>query len=323
VKTLLLGGANPALRTRSGALPYHLSGLAVVKAMLKDMGGPNAVPDDGDEIDMVKVLQELTLPDIGYGDGDDYGDEGDDDEVLLGSNTKFRTDNDVKSEEKLITPKKSPKSGGARQKYSPSESKESPLLHSGAVLGDLPALGSGGKSSKNLHEAVESALDGDSFGLAGVNRELLLKKNRMKKRRVKSRNKQEQAAARGGTALEIPADYPEEFLCELTMKPLSDAVESVYGNYFEKSAILSWMKEQGHVCPITGGPLAESDLKPADELRMKITKWILQRSMEQDTVSSSTIMTINTATVTSPTSAEDTGAKATPTKKEVDDLYDF
>lgn len=30
VKTLLLGGANASIRTRSGALPYQLSGLAIV-----------------------------------------------------------------------------------------------------------------------------------------------------------------------------------------------------------------------------------------------------------------------------------------------------
>jgi ankyrin repeat protein len=35
VKTLLLGGADASMRTRSGALPFHLSGLAVVRTMLK------------------------------------------------------------------------------------------------------------------------------------------------------------------------------------------------------------------------------------------------------------------------------------------------
>jgi hypothetical protein len=44
-KCLLLGGADATLRTRIGALPYHLSGLQDIKQMLQDMGGPDAVPN--------------------------------------------------------------------------------------------------------------------------------------------------------------------------------------------------------------------------------------------------------------------------------------
>jgi hypothetical protein len=293
--------------------------------MLKDMGGPGAVPEDTNEIDMVKILEELTLPDIGYGNDDDYGEDEEDDDAFFGEigDVKSKIENEGKSEEKLVTPKKSPKSGNARSKCSPSESKDSPLLHSGPLLGDLPALGSGGKSSKDLNEAVDSALESDSFGLAGINRELLLKKNRLKKKRV-VKNKQRLPAAGGSTSHTMDtAGYPEEFLCELTMKPLSDPVESIYGNYFEKSAILGWMKEQGHVCPITGGPLAESDIKPADDLRMKLTKWILQRSIEQD------VAPINSGPVTSTSVSveESLDAKSSPTTVKIigveDDLYEF
>lgn len=292
--------------------------------MLTDMGGPGAIPEEGQEIDMVKVLEELTLPDIGYGDDDDYGEDIEDDDAFFGEmgNIKSKIENERKSEEKLVTPKKSPKSGNVRLKDIPSESKDSPLLHSGPLLGDLPALGSGGKSSKNLNEAVDSALESDSFGLAGVNRELLLKKNRMKKKRG-AKNKHRLSAAGGSTPHAIDtAGYPEEFLCELTMKPLSDPVESIYGSYFEKSAILGWMKEQGHVCPVTGAPLAENDIKPADDLRLKITKWILQRSMEQDVAPANG----GSVTSTSVSVDESPGTKSSPTIKKIgteDDLYDF
>jgi len=63
VKLLLLSGANASARTRGGALPYHLAGLQFVRTMITDMGGPGAVPADGDTIDMVSVLRELTMPD--------------------------------------------------------------------------------------------------------------------------------------------------------------------------------------------------------------------------------------------------------------------
>ncbi len=63
VKTLLLAGADPTLRTNLGALPYHLTGLNEIRGMLESMGGVGAVPAEGDTIDMVKVLTELTMLD--------------------------------------------------------------------------------------------------------------------------------------------------------------------------------------------------------------------------------------------------------------------
>ena len=38
-----------------GALPYHFAGLESIRTMLKEMGGPDAVPEAGDVIDMVQV----------------------------------------------------------------------------------------------------------------------------------------------------------------------------------------------------------------------------------------------------------------------------
>lgn len=61
VKSLLLAGCKGNIRTRSGALPYHLASLKMVREMLEDMGGPTAKPrDSSDMVDMVQVLRELT-----------------------------------------------------------------------------------------------------------------------------------------------------------------------------------------------------------------------------------------------------------------------
>lgn len=62
VKTLLLGGCSATVRTRQGALPYHLACIPEIKAMLESMGGPAAVPNPGDTIDMLQILTELTMP---------------------------------------------------------------------------------------------------------------------------------------------------------------------------------------------------------------------------------------------------------------------
>lgn len=64
---LLLSGANATLRTRGGALPYHLAGLQVVRTMLLEMGGFEAIPAASDTIDMVAILRELTMPEVFLG----------------------------------------------------------------------------------------------------------------------------------------------------------------------------------------------------------------------------------------------------------------
>ena len=70
VKVLLLAGSDPTLRTKRGALPYHLAGLAEIRSMLENMGGPGAIPKEDDVIDMLQVLTDLTMPGQFSVDGD-------------------------------------------------------------------------------------------------------------------------------------------------------------------------------------------------------------------------------------------------------------
>lgn len=51
---------------------------------------------------------------------------------------------------------------------------------------------------------------------------------------------------------DVPPDMPKEFLCELTRKPMNDPVKSIYGNTFEKATIMTWFKNQGRICPLSG-----------------------------------------------------------------------
>lgn len=50
----------------------------------------------------------------------------------------------------------------------------------------------------------------------------------------------------------VQCEVPKEFICELTRRPMSDPVKSVYGQVYEKAAISDWLLKQGHICPITG-----------------------------------------------------------------------
>ncbi len=61
VKTLLLAGNRADIRTFSGALPYHLASLQLLRTMLREMGGDGACPvSSHDSVDMIQVLRELT-----------------------------------------------------------------------------------------------------------------------------------------------------------------------------------------------------------------------------------------------------------------------
>ena len=114
--------------------------------------------------------------------------------------------------------------------------------------------------------------------------------------------------------------------------------EKKYGNCFEKSVILAWMEQQGKICPLTGGPLSESDLKPAEEVRMKYTKYLMHKSMETDieihkgsnspgkpgNISGEE----NKSSGTSASASSSPNNKSSPAEKKTnstaeDDLYDF
>ena len=149
------------------------------------------------------------------------------------------------------------------------------LLHSGPMLGDLPLLASPKKDGPRSPQ--DSAIGSGDGG----------KKKKKKKPKPDPRF----------------ADAPAEFLCELSKKLMTEPVKSRYGHVFEKSAILSWISNQGHICPITGAPISESDFEFQQDLQMKIRKWILQKSEE-------------------PRPAN-TESKQTSVPTDNDDLYDF
>lgn len=56
----------------------------------------------------------------------------------------------------------------------------------------------------------------------------------------------------GGREDSIPADMPATFICQLTHRPMSEPVRTVYGNIYDKTAIVQWLNTQGKICPLTG-----------------------------------------------------------------------
>ncbi len=306
VKILLLAGANASIRTKRGALPYHLAGLQLIRQMLTDIGGPSAVPNADDIIDTIAILRELTGSDVSMMSSMDDDNQyqiilnngfDDDNEILDNTSSQFLSlDNDFpsSSQEKSseIIHKKinqTPENKGKN---------DSKLLHSGDRLGDLPSLNKTNTGNFNDRE-LNKALEGNEM----ADRLFKADDKNMKKKK-KNKNK------------DVPPDMPTEFLCQLSQKPMTEPVKSIYGNIYEKGTIVSWIKQQGHICPLTGAPLSESDLKPQDELGNKIRAWILKKSMEGENQITSISPDNNSNTINN----NNEESKKT---KVSDDLYDF
>lgn len=51
---------------------------------------------------------------------------------------------------------------------------------------------------------------------------------------------------------DVSNDIPVKYKCQLTQRPMTEPVKSIYGHNFEKSAILGWLNQQGRICPLTG-----------------------------------------------------------------------
>ena len=178
------------------------------------------------------------------------------------------------------------------------------LLHSGKILGDLPSLNAGRSPPTKvgvttIQKDLETALSSES--------RLLSMKADDKTKKAKKKKSNDP----------VPPDMPKEFLCSLSQRPMSEPVKSCYGQIFDLGTINKWFKRQGRICPISGAPLSESDLKPMEELGDRIREWILLKSRDAEREEHHTN---NTATIMGATEGSTLTIKKTAAE---DDLYDF
>ena len=377
VKLLLLSGANASARTRGGALPYHLAGLQFVRTMIADMGGPGAVPEEGDTIDMVSVLRELTMPDCCEMVATERPDGAWRDNCLFFSCASLAASYDVPpcvlsdrtgsvmmeyqmkgpvaaATDGMATVGGTPSASGAKRitdgtsasgakassdrernrdskAFAPDE-KASPqaLLHSGRILGDLPSLPGAGKSPASNSKAANAAsMDlGRALQYGDASPDM----------RADGKDRPSNTTSSSGGAMTIkkkkkayqpPPGMPTAYLCQLSHRPMSEPVKTTYGHCYDKKAMENWMRTQGHICPLTGAPLAESDLKPMPELGDEIREWILrnaQRSAPVDATSPAAASAAATAAGAGVGPSNETAAPrrlAGPAAADTDDLYDF
>lgn len=146
--------------------------------------------------------------------------------------------------------------GGVSREEAESGGVQPALLHSGPLLGNLPAFGKNTASPKRFQTDIDHALlsnnkanssNGGIFGNpAGPGM-----KSPSKRADDKSAGKKKKRKAHD----DVPKDTPAEFLCQLTQRPMSEPVKTIYGNTYDRTAIMNWLSTQGKICPLTGAHL--------------------------------------------------------------------
>ena len=385
VSALLKAGCNTATRTKSGALPWHLSGLENIRTMLKEQGGPGTEPTEQDTINMIEILQEVTSG-VSAADREDAeeahiqamheqmssqmtqlrvenGENGDEEdalfEMLKNSMSDFEQNMDdtdermasmqaelfeletqrrdleadirqAKEEEDAKASSATEAKGGPAATPEPKKpislGSDNPLLHSGPMLGNLPQLGAR-SSPPGATDTAGRGLDGalklgePERGIL-TNQELGPRKSPSKRAEGKEKKKKKKRGP------EVPEDMPTKFICQLSQHPMQQPVKSPYGHHFEKAVIERWMEQQGRICPITGAPLAETDLKACDDLQQEIVMWTLKRSsapaleivQDDRDIGASSTGNIESGGRTEGGNNEEDGLEVAGAK---DDLYDF
>jgi len=214
--------------------------------------------------------------------------------------------------------------------FAPDE-KASPqtLLHSGRILGDLPSLPGAGKSPGSNTKVVNSASRDLSRALQYGDASPDMRAD------GKDRPSQSSSSGGGGggamkikkkkKAYQPPPGMPNAYLCQLSHRPMSEPVKTTYGHCYDKKAIDNWIKTQGHICPLTGAPLSESDLKDLPQLGDEIREWILRNAQRGDVASPAAALAESGAS--SHAAAHEAAAPrrlAGPASAtDGDDLYDF
>ncbi|CAN0521238.1 unnamed protein product [Ectocarpus sp. 12 AP-2014] len=152
------------------------------------------------------------------------------------------------------------------------------VLHKGPMLGELPALGrppvssSSGGASPTAYESKRDSEErrhdgagvggrggggtGDGAGGAPGLHE----------------------ASRDSNSLGMPGETdegqaPEGIICQLSKRVARDPVRTPYGHLFDRQMIGLWLSKQGSICPLTGQPLVEAELKADGKTKAEAKAW--------------------------------------------------
>jgi hypothetical protein len=81
-------------------------------------------------------------------------------------------------------------------------------------------------------------------------------------------------------ALRENTSIPSEFICPITCEVMIEPLYSKYGQSFERSAILAWLREHNNTCPLTRQELKVSDLIRNRQIQSRIEAHYRARNLE-------------------------------------------
>jgi ankyrin repeat protein len=221
VKTLLVYGADPNLKTRLDMTAYNLADVPEIVEVLKEMAPLSCehVPRPGTDGAMIEA-------------GADAG-----------SSPSSRKEKEKRAKAR------SPSKRTEEQKVDDEEQKEDPDKY--RLLGALPSF-----------ESPQTTPD---------------KEQRERERRKKKKNKEK----KNQKPATPPPNAPKEFLCSISGALMTDCVKSPYGHLYERRAIKSWLHKHGSKCPLTGQPLALSELVSERTVQNEIEEWHIKDVMSK------------------------------------------
>jgi hypothetical protein len=129
------------------------------------------------------------------------------------------------------------------------------LPHFLCSAGNLPAFGKNQTSPKKFQAEVDQALQqadrpapfrtGNASSLFGAG-------GSVKNPSMRADDKTAGKKKKKRPADDVPKDTPPEFICQLTQRLMSEPVKTIYGNVYDRTAIVNWLNTQGKICPLTG-----------------------------------------------------------------------
>ena len=284
VQLLLVYGADAGAKNNQSAVPFQLASLPAIRELIQEMGGSAAVPAATSSPFVFRgVAERGASQKEGTGDGAKNAGSG----ILLDASR-------ASAERQSPVCQDDPSTGKATLNASspgadPEERRElsEPLLHSGAMLGNLPSLNAHRYSPDK--EPRQGSTDSRASRPDGKNR----------------KHKHKSGAGKGMQLPPVPSDFPVEFLCEICERPLEDPVRTPYGNVFERKVFKAWVNRNGSICPITGQPCSIAELKDAPDIVEGISKWEMEQALQQQKA------------------AADPGSKLPAEEQEGDSMYAF
>ncbi|CAM9511676.1 unnamed protein product [Ectocarpus sp. 13 AM-2016] len=264
VQLLLVHGADPTIKNVQGAMPYNMTSFQPIRDLLREIGGEEAAK---------------TMPTPTFS-------------VCVNEQGQMFVRVTAGKEEEKAGGEGSAGGAAAKKASSPSRSRSpqgragnggggpesGEVLHKGPMLGELPALGrppvssSSGGASPTAYDSKLNSEErrhdgagvggrggggtGDGAGVAPGLHE----------------------TSRDSNSLGMPGETdegqaPKGIICQLSKRVARDPVRTPYGHLFDRQMIGLWLSKQGSICPLTGQPLVEAELKADGKAKAEAKAW--------------------------------------------------